>query len=414
MGSVANYREPLADRISRLGTETAYAVASEAAKIKQNGKTVYPFHIGDLNFRTPQVVVDACKKALDDGFTGYCPAAGIPSLRAALADHYNQVFGIEYSAENVSIQSGGKPGIGKFLMCICNEGDEVLFPSPGYPIYESMARFLNTNPVPYCYKETDEGFKLDIEDLTSKITPRTKALFLNNFQNPMGVAHTRHELEDIAAICVENNLFVFSDDPYYQILFSDFAKDDFVHIAKLPGMILRTVCGYTFSKSFAMTGWRLGGVLGPKWLVEQITKINTNDEACTTHFVQVAGVTALTHPEAKQFTKNMCAELEVRRDVLCDVLNGVPGFKTFKPKATFYMVCNVSEAMEKMGVTDIEKFRSQVLNNTGVSFCTRSHFGTPIAGETQMYVRFAFSGVTVDQIKDTGKALTPYISKFFK
>lgn len=413
MGSVSNYREPLADRLGRLGTETAYAVALEASKIKATGKTIYPFHIGDLNFGTPQVVVDACKQALDDGYTGYCAAAGIPSLRKAMADHYHDVFGLAYDPENVSIQSGGKPGIGKFLMCVCNDGDEVLFPSPGYPIYESMAKFLNTKAVPYLYKETEEGkFILDVEELRSKITSRTKAIFVNNFQNPMGVAHSRAELESIAQMCVEHDLYVFSDDPYYQICFSDFNADDFVHIATLPGMFARTVCGYTFSKSFAMTGWRLGAVVGPKWLVDQVTKINTNDEACTTHFIQVAGVTALTHPDAKKFTRDMVAELEVRRDVLADELNSVPGFHAIKPKATFYMMANVTKAMEAMGMTDIEAFRSKVLCDTGVSFCTRAHFGTPTPGEKNMYVRFAFSGVTVSQIKAVGEALRPYMGQF--
>lgn len=413
MGSVANYRDPLADRLGRLGTETAYAVALEAAKIKGSGKQVYPFHIGDLNFRTPSVVVEACKKALDDGYTGYCPAAGITPLREALADHYNEVFGLSYGPENVSIQSGGKPGIGKFLMCVCNEGDEVLFPTPGYPIYESMATFLNTKPVPYLYKEVEKGsFQLDVEELRSKITPRTKAIFLNNFQNPMGVAHTREELEAVASLCIEFGLFVFSDDPYYQICFSDFNRDDFMHIASLPGMASRTICGYTFSKSFSMTGWRLGGVVGPKWLIKEVTKINTNDEACTTHFVQVAGVTALTHPEAKKFTVDMVSELEDRRDVLADELNSVPGFHAIKPKATFYMMANVTKAMKMMGIRDIEKFRSKVLSETGVSFCTRAHFGTPTVSEREMYVRFAFSGVTVDQIKAVGDVLRPYMEQY--
>lgn len=281
MGSVATFREPLAKRLDRLGTETAYAVSLEASKLKATGKTVYPFHIGDLNFRTPQCVVDACKDALDAGFHGYCPAAGIPEMRQAMADHYNKVFGLNYDASNVSIQSGGKPGIGKFLMCVCNEGDEVLYPSPGYPIYQSMANFLATKAVPYTYTETSEGvFELNMDELRSKITPRTKAIFVNNFQNPMGVAHPRAELEAIAQLCLDNDLFVFSDDPYYQILFSDFDKSDFVHIASLPGMADRTVCGYTFSKSFAMTGWRLGAVVGPQWLVDQVTKINTNGK-CT-------------------------------------------------------------------------------------------------------------------------------------
>lgn len=413
MNTIINSRDPLADRLTRLGTETAYAVAQEAGAIKASGKKVYPFHIGDLNFPTPTVVKEACKQAIDDGFTGYCAAAGIPSLRKAMADHYFEVFNLKYQPENVSVQSGGKPGIGKFLMCVCNDGDEVLFPSPGYPIYESMAKFLNTTAVPYLYKETDDGtFALDVEELRSKITPKTKAIFVNNFQNPMGVAHTKLELEVIASICVENDLYCFSDDPYYQICFSDFNAEDFVHIATLPGMWDRTVCGYTFSKSFSMTGWRLGAVIGPQWIIDQITKINTNDEACTTHFVQVAGVTALTHPEAKQFTRDMVSELEVRRNVLADELNSVPGFHAITPKATFYMMANVTVAMRAMGITDIEAFRRKVLTETGVSFCTRAHFGTPTPGEVNMYVRFAFSGVTTDQIQAVGRVLRPYMSQF--
>lgn len=414
MGSIANYRDPLADRLNRLGTETAYAVAHEAGKLKACGKKVYPFHIGDLNFQTPTVVKEACKQAIDDNFTGYCAAAGIPALREAMANHYREVFGLDYVAENVSVQSGGKPGIGKFLMCVCNEGDEVLFPSPGYPIYESMARFLNTKATPYLYKETEDGsFALDIQELRSKVTSRTKAIFVNNFQNPMGVAHSREELEAIAALCVEKDLFCFSDDPYYQIRFSDFNHDDFIHIATLPGMYNRTLCGYTFSKSFAMTGWRLGAVVGPRWLINQVTKINTNDEACTTHFVQVAGVTALTHPEAKQFTVDMVAELEERRDVLAAELNNVPGFHVIIPKATFYMMANVTEAMRAMGISHGEAFRRKILADTGVSFCTRAHFGTPTPGEVNMYVRFAFSGVTIDQIKAVGSVLRPYMAQYF-
>eukprot|EP00171_Calliarthron_tuberculosum_P015424 IDg15424t1 len=413
MGSIANYRDPLSDRLSRLGTETAYAVALEAGKIKASGKKVYPFHIGDLNFKTPSVVIDACKQALDDGFTGYCPAAGIPSLRAAMAAHYKEVFGLPYRAANVSVQSGGKPGIGKFLMCVCNDGDEVLFPSPGYPIYESMANFLNTKPVPYLYRETANGtFALDVAELKSKITPRTKAIFVNNFQNPMGVAHTREELEAIAELCVQHDLYCFSDDPYYQIVFSDFDSSDFVHIATLRGMMDRTVCGYTFSKSFAMTGWRLGAVVGPEWLVSQITKINTNDEACTTHFVQVAGVAALTNPAAKQFTVDMVKTLEERRDVLAAELNSVPGMHAMTPRATFYMMANVTKAMEMMKMTNLEMFRSKVLKETGISFCTRAHFGTATPGETQKYVRFAFSGVTIDQIRAVGNLLRPYMAQY--
>jgi aspartate aminotransferase len=412
MGSGAALREPLAKRMQRLGTETAYAVSLEASKLQSTGKTVYPFHIGDLNFRTPQIVVDACKDALDAGIHGYCAAAGIPEMREAMANHYNQVFGLQYTAENVSIQSGGKPGIGKFLMCICDEGDEVLYPSPGYPIYQSMANFIGCKSVPYLYKETDEAsFVLDIEDLKSKVNPRTKAIFVNNFQNPMGVAHTKAELEAIAHLCREHDLFVFSDDPYYSITFSDFNHSDFVHIASLPDMLSRTVCGYTFSKSFAMTGWRLGAVIGPTWLVDQVTKINTNDEACTTHFIQKAGVVALTHPDAAKFTTDMVHELEIRRNLLAAELQTVRGFKPIVPKATFYMMVNVTEAMNLMKSSDLEDFRRRILAGTGVSFCTRAHFGTPLAGEKEMYVRFAFSGVTLDTIREVGVVLRQYMEK---
>jgi aspartate/methionine/tyrosine aminotransferase len=413
MGSASGRRDPLAERMSRLGTETAYAVSLEAGALKATGKKIFPFHIGDLNFRTPQVVVDACKKALDDGLFGYCPAAGIPELRQAMADHYNKVFaGLQYKAENVSVQSGGKPGIGKFLMCICDEGDEVLVPGIGYPIYESVANFIGAIPVAYDYvMDKDGNFTLDMAALKAKITPRTKAIFVNNFQNPTGVAHTRAQTLAIADLCIAHDLYVFSDDPYYSITFSDFDRNDFVHLASLPGMADRTVCGYTFSKAFAMTGWRLGAVVGPTWLVDQITKINTNDEACTTHFIQKAGVTALTHPDAAKFTVDMVADLEIRRDLLATELASVPGFRPIKPTSTFYMIVEVKAAMSSMGITCLEEFRAKVLSDTGVSFCTRAHFGTPQPGESEMYVRFAFSGVTPDVIKEVGSVLRPYFEK---
>lgn len=416
MGSVQHYRSPTSSRMKRLGTETAYAVALEAGARASLGRAVYPFHIGDLDFPTPSCIVESCKAALDAGHTGYVPAAGIPALRGALAKHYREVFGLPYESRNVSVQSGGKPGIGKFLMCVCDEGDEVLFPSPGYPIYESMIQFLGCKAVPYIYRENEDGvFTLDIQELERLVTPRTKAIFVNNWQNPTGVAHTVEELEAIARLCCKNDLYCFSDDPYYQIIYSDYDRSDFMHIGVLPGMEGRTVCGYTFSKSFSMTGWRLGAVLGPEWLIAMVTKINTNDEACTTNFIQHAGVTALTHPDARQFTIDMVAELEERRDVLAEELNKVPGFKCLIPKSTFYMCVNVTKAMRAMGCGgNLELFRKNVLDNTGVSFCTRAHFGTPTLGETQMYVRFAFSATPVDLCRKAAAVLRPYMAQFFE
>lgn len=407
---------PLADRIGRLPVSgTAYDVVQQASAVRASGRKVYPFHIGDLNFRTPSVIIESCTAAMNAGLTGYCPAPGIPSLRSALAEHYNGIYkGLSYTAENVSIQPGGKPGIGKFLEVLCNEGDEVLMPTPGYPIYESMARYLGNVPVQYVLKEDMDNpgsFSLDVDQLEKLITPRTKALFFNNLQNPTGVVHSRDDILAFAELCKKHDLYVFCDDPYYKITFSDFDEEELFHIASIPGMAERTLCGFTFSKTYAMTGWRLGAVLGPPWLVNPVTKINRN--ACTTHFIQVAGVTALTHPDAAQFTRDMVSELEVRRNALAKVLNDIPGFHAIVPKATFYMMANVTKAMNAMSISEVDAFRAKVLDDTGVSFCTRAHFGTPSKGETQQYVRFAFSGVTMDDIEKVGDILHTYISKFF-
>ena len=192
----------LAKRIDRLGTETAYAVALSAGEHAKKGNKVYPFHLGDMNVSTPSDIINAAKKYLDEGKTGYCPAAGVPDLRTAMAESIGNARGVKYSAENVCIQPGGKPVIGKFIMSLMNEGDEVLYPTPGYPIYESMIEFYGGKAKPYIFKETDQGFSLDMEYLKSQITENTKILIYNNYQNPVGVASSKEEMEEIAKLAV--------------------------------------------------------------------------------------------------------------------------------------------------------------------------------------------------------------------
>ena len=393
------------ERLKRLGTETAYAVAMSAAEYAAKGKKVYPFHLGDMNLGTPENIVNAAKVALDNGKTGYCAAAGIKELREALAEDISKSHGIQYTWENVSIQPGGKPVIGKFLQIFMNEGDEVLYPTPGYPIYESMVEYYGGVGKPYTYIETDEGYKMDMEYFKSLITPNTKCLIYNNYQNPMGVTSSNEEMEEIAKLAVENDLYVLADEAYFDMVYDITPKS----IVSFPGMKERSIILYTFAKKFAMTGWRLGGAIGPKEPIDYISKINTNDEACTNHFVQWAGVEALKGDQ--NGPKQILNVLQERRDVLVDILSTTPGVKVYKPNATFYLFVNVTEVMEKMGIDSVEEFRLKMIDDTGVSFCTREHFGRSLPSEKQKYIRFAYSGIEVDQIREGMTIFKKYIEE---
>jgi len=393
--------------MSRLGTETAYAVAGNAAAYAEKGNKVYPFHLGDINIITAQNIIDAAIKYMEEGKTGYCPAAGIKPLREALAEDINKARGTHYTWENVSVQSGGKPVIGKFLMTTMEEGDEVLYPTPGYPIYESQVNFFGGIRKPYIFKETEDGFALDMEYLKSLITPKTKALIYNNYQNPTGACSSPEEMKALAELTIKHNLMVLSDEAYFDVIYEGKPQS----IVSLPGMEERSVILYTFSKKFAMTGWRLGAAVGPKDVIDQINKINTNDEACTTHFIQWAGIEALKGPQTQ--CVKIVEILKNRLDTMIDVLKDCPGIRVHKPKATFYLFVNVTEAMQKMKIKTVEEFRLHMLEHTGVSFCTREHFGEPLPIETQKYIRFAYSGIEIPEIREGLGKFKEYVKSFF-
>jgi aspartate/methionine/tyrosine aminotransferase len=382
----------LAERLNNLGTETAFAVSLAAAEWGAKGNKIFPFHLGDINLPTPANVVEAMNRAIADGKTGYCAAAGIAPLREALADDVSMRRGISYGPGNVAVQPGGKPVIGKFLQVVMNPGDGVLYPTPGYPIYESQVEYFGGIGQPYRYDQTATGFAIDFDHLRSQITPATKVLIYNNLQNPLGCESSLDEMKELAELAISNNLWVLSDEAYFEMRYSGTSHS----IASLPGMRERTVILYTFSKKFAMTGWRLGAAVGPDELIAQITKINTNDESCTTHFVQAAGVEALQGDQAG--AQAILAELERRRDAAVDALQAITGFVIAKPDSTFYLFPNVTDAMGALGFTEVAEFADAALRATGVSFCTRRHFGRPLAGETEQYVRFAYSGISVDDI----------------
>jgi aspartate/methionine/tyrosine aminotransferase len=384
----------IADRISKLGTETAFAVGARAAAFAAEGNKVYPFHLGDMNIRTPENIIGAAHKYMLEGKTGYCPNAGIPQLREALAADINATHGTSYTMEQMAIQPGGKPVIGKFILTLMNPGDEVLYPNPGYPIYESMIEFHGGKAVPYGLVEGEKNFSIDIEAIERSITPATKILVLNDLHNPSGAECQPEELEKVAELVKKHNLYVLCDEAYFDIRYQG-QSSSFI---SLPGMVERSVILYTFSKKFAMTGWRLGAAIGPREIVDVIAKLNVNDESCSNHFVQWAALEGLTGDQSGP--QKILQTLQERRDAAVDLLNSIEGVSCYRPNATFYLFPKVTGAMAAKGFDRYDEFSEAILQNTGVSVCTRLHFGRELPGESERYLRLAYSGIDVDQIHE--------------
>ena len=381
-----------AERIRRLGTETAFEVSAEAREFASAGNTVYPFHLGDINIRTPENIIEAAYRAMQNGKTGYAPNAGIADLREALAADINASHGTSYTGNSVAIQPGGKPVIGKFILALMNPGDEVLYPNPGYPIYESQIEFHGGKAVPYGFFPGDSNFALDMDALEKAVTPKTRLLIFNDLQNPTGAEASPAELKAVADFVIRHDLTVLCDEAYFDMRYTGASNS----LASLPGMEERCVILYTFSKKFAMTGWRLGAAIGPDNIIDVIAKLNLNDESCSNHFVQVAAIEALTGDQSGSVA--IVDVLKKRRDAAVDLLNTIPGVSCYRPDATFYLYPEVTALMQQKGFSDYESFRKDVLHKTGVSFCSRLHFGRQLPGETRKYIRLAYSGIDVDLI----------------
>jgi aspartate/methionine/tyrosine aminotransferase len=281
-------------------------------------------------------------------------------------------------------------------------GDEVLYPNPGYPIYESQIEFQGGVAVPYTFVESDTGFALDFESLKKSITPKTKALIYNNYQNPSSAESSPDEVEELARLAVENDLWVLSDEAYFEIRYG--GKP--ISIVGYPGMFERTVILYTFSKRFAMTGWRLGAAIGPEMIIEYINKLNTNNESCSNHFIQRA--MAETMELESSAPGEILRVLQERRDAAVAGLNAIEGVTVATPNCTFYLFPNVTEVMKRKGFTDVNQLMAEALEKVNVSFCTRKHFGKLLPGETEHYIRLAYSGIEVDEIEAGLAALKGY------
>ena len=391
-----------AKQISRLGTETAFAVSAQARSWADKGHKVYPFHLGDINLKTPQNIVEATMKAIGDGKTGYCPSEGILSLREALANDVGRRRNVIYCPETVAVQPGGKPTIGKFIAAIMNPGDEVLYPNPGYPIYESQIEYQGGRALPYDYIKTENGFDINIQKIKDSISNKTVALIYNNYQNPISAESSKEEMEEIAKIAIENNLWVLADDAYYEIKYDGKSRS----IVEIPGMRDRTVILYTFSKKYAMTGWRVGGSIGPEKIIKIISKLNVNAESCTTHFIQDAMVEALNGDQSGP--NEILRRLKKRRDVAVSGLNAIDGIEISTPESTFYLFPKVNEILKRKGFESVENLQLGSLKNANVSFCTRDHFGRPQQDEVDYYIRFAYSGISAEDIEEGLKKLKTY------
>ncbi len=326
----------VAARMGTIGTESAFAVSARARAMEAEGRSIIHLQIGEPDFDTPAHVREAAKQALDDGATHYAPFPGIPELRAAIAADVNMRKGVSADASQVFVTVGGKGVMLYAILGLVDPGDEVLVPDPGYPIYESLTRFVGATPVPIPIR-MENDFRLDVDELAALITPRTRVLFVNSPANPTGGVLTREDNERIAALAIEHDLWVVSDEIYGRILYDG---HEHVSIASLPGMAERTIILDGFSKTFAMTGWRLGYAVVPPSLIATYAQLVINTISCAPTFAQVGAVQALVGPQDD--VEAMVVEFKARRDLLVAGLNAIPGIRARTPVGAFYAFPSVA------------------------------------------------------------------------
>ena len=373
MAQTIQHALQLSRRSSRLGTETAFEVLNKARALERQGKSIIHLEIGEPDFDTPGNVIEAAIEALHQGWTHYGPSAGLPELRQAIADYVGRTRGVKVSAEEVVVVPGGKPIIFFTILSLIDEGDEVIYPNPGFPIYESMINYVGGRAVPVQLRE-ERDFSLDVQELEALITDRTRLIILNSPQNPTGGVMSRRDIEQVAEVIGERNLMVLSDEIYSRLLF----EGEHFSIMSAPGMQERTILLDGFSKTYAMTGWRMGyGVMRPD-LAAHITRLMTNSNSCTASFTQIAGIEALRGDQTS--VDHMCAEFKRRRDVFVAGLNKIKGFSCRLPKGAFYTFPNITGTGWKS-----KPLADALLEQAGVAALSGTSFGAFGEG----YLRFS-------------------------
>jgi aspartate/methionine/tyrosine aminotransferase len=374
----------LAERMSRIGIESAFEVLQRARALEAQGKHVIHLEIGQPDFPTPPHIKEAAKRALDEGWTGYGPTPGFPDFREAIADYIARTRGITgISGGNVVVVPGGKPIMFFTMMAVLERGDEVIYPNPGFPIYESMINFLGATPVPMPLVER-RGFSFDLETFRQKLSPKTKMVVLNSPANPTGGMMPREDVARLADLLRERDVLVLSDEIYSRICYGVEPSS----ITQFEGMLEKTVILDGFSKTYSMTGWRLGYGVMPLWLADAVDKLMVNSNSCTASFTQRAGLAALQGPQ--DAVDAMVAEFRRRRDAIVAGLNGIPGFRCSVPDGAFYAFPNITgTGMRSRELADL------LLNEAGVACLSGTAFGSYGDG----YLRFSYAA-SLEAIED--------------
>jgi aspartate/methionine/tyrosine aminotransferase len=373
----------LAERMGRLGTESAFEVLARAKALERQGREIVHLEIGEPDFDTPAHIKEAAKRALDANATHYGPSAGLPELREAIAKHTAETRGVPVSPEQVVVTPGAKPIMFFTIMALVGRGDEVIYPNPGFPIYESVINFVGGVPVPIPLREeSDFGFDLDLFE--RRVSAKTRLIIVNSPQNPTGGVLDRGQIERIAGLAAARDIPVLTDEIYRQFLYDG----EFVSFYAQPGMHQRSILLDGFSKSYAMTGWRLGYGVMPTDLAEHVTRLMVNSNSCTASFVQLAGVAALQgdHEPVRQ----MVAEFRRRRDLLVDGLNALPGVSCRRPRGAFYVFPNVT----RTGRTSAE-VAERLLQEAGVAVLSGTAFGAH--GEGYLRISYASSEANLNK-----------------
>jgi aspartate/methionine/tyrosine aminotransferase len=366
-----------------LGTETAFEVLAKAKALEKQGKDVVHLEIGEPDFDTPKNVKEAAIRALNAGYTHYGPSAGIPELRETIAEYVSKTRGIKAEADEVVVTPGAKPIMFFSILALVNQGEEVLYPNPGFPIYESMINFVGAKPVPIPLEEKN-AFRLDQEYVKEKITKKTKMIILNSPENPTGGVLTRDDLKAIAdCIADRDDVFVLSDEIYSRIVYEGKHES----ITSLPGMKDKTILLDGFSKTYAMTGWRLGYGVMRKDLAQKVAQLQTNSNSCTCTFTQMAGIEALKGSQTEP--EKMDAEFKKRREVIVSGLNNIKGITCKKPRGAFYVFPNITSTN-----MDCRKLGDHLLYNAGVAVLPGTSFGKYGEG----YLRLSFAN-SIENIK---------------
>ena len=385
METSTQYELKLAQRMSRLGTETAFEVLNKAKALERQGKDIVHLEIGEPDFDTPKNVVEAGVNALRGGWTHYGPSAGLPELRQAIADDVLRSRGVKVTADEVVVVPGGKPIIFFTLLALADVGDEVIYPNPGFPIYESMINYAGAKAVPIRLHE-ERDFGLDVKELKALITDRTRLIIINSPQNPTGGVMSKQDVEGIAEAIDDRNIMVLSDEIYSRLIF----EGEHHSIMSVPGFKERTILLDGFSKTWAMTGWRMGYGVMRVDLAAQIARLNTNSNSCTASFTQIAGIEAIQGDQTS--VEKMRVEFQRRRDAFVAGLNKIRGFSCRLPKGAFYVFPNVTKTGWKS-----KKLADALLEQAGVACLSGTAFGDYGEG----YLRFSVA----NSLENLNKAL---------